>query len=445
MVGIKGAGMAALAQILQNRGAIVCGSDTDEQFFTDALLQDHGIVVEQFDGEHITKGFDALVYSTGYAADHPEIRAARSMGIPMSSYPETVGELFNDAYGIAVCGSHGKTTITALAAWVFSELGLDPTALIGSAIQHIHTNVYIGSSSYWILEADEYQNKFEQYRPRVIIASSVEYDHPDYFKTEREYIDTFQMFFQTPSCELLVAGVDDPGIRLLIQHMRAPALVTYGFHESSDYRISAAEESNSGFSFEIVRKKLRLGTFHISLIGKHNISNASGVLALVHALELGSLEAAARAISSFPGTERRCELIGKKGKTLVIDDYAHHPTEISATLSGIRARYPGKKIWCCFGPHTFSRTAAFFEAFVHSFQNCDQVLVLDIYPSAREQKGSIHAKDLTDAIQHYSANALYTGSIEHTIAFLGDRIHDIDILITMGAGDVWKVGRGVVS
>ncbi len=444
LIGIKGAGMAALALILKYHGIAVCGSDGDEEFFTDALLRNHNIPIEPFDADHIAKGFDAIIYSTGYGEDHEEIRAAHDLGIPLISYPEAVGIFFNDAYGIAVCGSHGKTTITALTAWIFSELGLDPTALIGSTIQGTGNNVYTGRSKYWILEADEYQNKFEYYNPRAIIVSTIEYDHPDFFENDQTYAQTFKTFLENPSCELVVAGVDDRGVKALIKELRVPRLVTYGFDESSDFRITDVIEDERGFSFGVSHKGLSLGSFHTSLVGRHNIANACAVIALVYSLRLGSLQKVSEAIFSFRGTGRRFEILGKIGSTFIIDDYAHHPTEISATLAGVRTRYPGKKIACCFGPHTFTRTKAFFDDFAKAFVNCDTVFVLDIYTSSREQRGAVHSEDLTKAIFAHSSNAMYTGNIKNTIAIVRERIHDIDILITMGAGDVWKVGQALL-
>ncbi|MBI4272849.1 UDP-N-acetylmuramate--L-alanine ligase [Candidatus Uhrbacteria bacterium] len=440
-VGIKGAGMAALAQVLKYQGLAVCGSDGAEEFFTDVVLKSRNIPVEPFSATHIAKGFDVIIYSTGYGQDHEEIRAAHDLGIPLISYPEAVGRLFNNAHGIAVCGTHGKTTITALTAWIYDALGLDPTALIGSTIQGTGNNAYTGRSKYWILEADEYQNKFEHYNPKAIIVSTIEYDHPDFFTDERAYAQTFKTFLANPSCELVVAGADDTGVQALIKELYIPRLVTYGFDESSDYRITDVTEDHKGFSFGVKNKGVSLGTFHTPLVGRHNIANACAVIALVHAQNLNPIEKVAEALTSFQGTGRRFETIGMLGNTIVIDDYAHHPAEIRATLQGACARYPRKRIVCCFGPHTYTRTHALFDDFARSFRDCDQVLLLDIYASARETKGPVHSKDLADAISAHSHNALYTGSIPHTIAIVRERIHDIDILITMGAGDVWKVGR----
>lgn len=444
MVGIKGAGLAALAQILASHGVSVCGSDTQEVFFTDELLKKQGIRLESFGVSHAVEP-DGVIYSTSYTQDNPDIRFAIQQGIPLLSYPEAVSVLFNQAYGIAVCGSHGKTTITGLLSYVCASIGLDPTALIGSAIQKEHINVYTGSSPYWILEADEYQNKFEYYSPRAIILSSIDYDHPDFFQSREEYEHTFRTFIEKPSCELVVACADDVGVRSVLGSSHVSSVRTYGFHESSDYHICDLREDAHGFCFSVKNKDRILGPFSLSLIGQHNVANATGVIALLDTLQLGSMDRIITAMKAFPGTVRRFEIRGMHGKTMIVDDYAHHPTEIQATLRAARNRYPGKKIWCCFGPHTFSRTEKFFDEFVKSFRDADHVLVLDIYSSVREKKGTIHAKDLANAIQKASGNATYTGSIENTIAFLRDTLHDIDILITMGAGDVWRVGEGILS
>lgn len=443
-LGIKGAGMAALARILDARGIAVCGSDSEEVFFTDELLAQKNIPVEPIGASQIHSGIDAVVYSTAYAESHPQLEAARGLGIPAISYPQAVGSLFNSAYGIAVCGSHGKTTITAMIAHVCSTLGLDPTAIIGSTFQKTHTNFFSGMSRYFILEADEYQDKLSYYDPRVIVVSAIDYDHPDYFPSVSSYEDAFRTFLLKQSCEQVIACNDDAGVRSVTASIAGKSIHTYGYSAGSEYQITRYKPVPGGGSeFDIAKHGTFYGVCSLQIPGKHNALNACGAIACLDSLGIGDPLSLHAALSAFPGTTRRFERLGMSGSTIFIDDYAHHPTEIRATLEAAREVYDGKKIWCCFGSHTYTRTKVLLDDFAKSFELADKVLVLDIYSSAREGTPTIHGEDLADAIQAHSRNAIYTGTIENTIAFLENTIHDIDILITMGAGDVWKIAQGL--
>jgi len=442
LLGIKGAGMAALARILDARGMTVCGSDTQEVFFTDALLAQRNIPVESITDNEIHSGIDAVIYSTAYPENHPQLESARRLGIPAMSYPQAVGSLFNSTYGIAVCGSHGKTTTTAMVAHLFSTLGLDPTAIIGSTFQQTNVNYFAGTSRYWILEADEYQNKFVYYDPHGVVLTAVDYDHPDFFASVEAYKDAFRAFLAKQSCEQVVACIDDAGVRDVIASESRKAIHTYGYSNGAEYQITRYKPVPGGGSeFDIAKQGKPFGIFSIRIPGKHNALNACGAIACLDSLGIGEVPSLRAALSSFPGTTRRFERLGLWGEAVLIDDYAHHPTEIRSTLEAAREVYGEKRIWCCFGSHTYTRTKVLFDDFARAFQRADHVLVLDIYASAREGTPTLHAADLAAAIQAHSNNATYTGTIENTIAFLGDKVHDIDILITMGAGDVYRIAQ----
>ncbi|MBI4250622.1 UDP-N-acetylmuramate--L-alanine ligase [Candidatus Uhrbacteria bacterium] len=442
LLGIKGAGMAALARILEARGMKVCGSDTQEVFFTDALLAQRNILIESIANNEIHSGVDAVIYSTAYPKNHPQIESAGRFGIPTMSYPQAVGALFNSAYGIAVCGSHGKTTTTAMVAHLFSTLGLDPTAIIGSTFQQTNVNYFAGMSRYWILEADEYQNKFSYYDPHVVVLTAVDYDHPDFFASVDAYKDVFRVFLAKQSCEQVIACIDDSGVRDVIASGHRQTIHTYGYSNGAEYQITRYKPVPGGGSeFDIAKSGKPFGIFSIRIPGRHNALNACGAIACLDSLGIGEVSSLRAALSTFPGTTRRFDRLGLWGKTVLIDDYAHHPTEIRSTLDAAREVYGEKKIWCCFGPHTYTRTTVLFDEFAGAFQKADHVLILDIYASAREGTSTFHASDLAAAIQAHSTEATYTGTIENTIAFLADKVHDIDILITMGAGDVYKIAE----
>lgn len=392
MIGIKGVGMTALAEVLHGWGKDVRGSDVAEVFMTDAVLARRGIRVYSFSPSAV-EGSDLVIYSTAYNDTNPEFVEAKKRGIPMLSYPEALGQLMDGKYGIAVAGSHGKTTTTALLGHIMTEAGLDPTVIVGSVVLNWNANARVGTSEYVLIEADEYQNKFQHYNPRGLLITNIDWDHPDFFKTPEAYQKCF----------------DDFRTRVI---------------------------ANSGWVIE-GNQKLQPTPDNLppSLSGTHNLLNT--LLAFEATKKLGIPEEVFwRAVQTFKSTARRFEVKGEWHGVTVIDDYAHHPTEIQATLKAARARYPGRIIWTVFHPHTFSRTQALFNDFAVSFTDTDHVIVLDIYGSAREQHGGVHSKDL---VQLVGAKAVYIATIPEAAEYLRSHTQAGSVVITMGAGDVWKV------
>lgn len=444
MVGIKGAGIAGLAQLLHSRGVDVCGSDTHEEFFTDALLKKSGIPIEDFSVDHITTALGGVIYSTAYPMSHPEIAAAVKIGIPVVSYPEALAQLFNESFGIAVSGSHGKTTTSAMITYLLVHLGLDPTAIVGSTINQLGSNMVVGASPYFVMEADEYQNKFTYYNPKIIVMTNVDYDHPDYFPNEEVYQEVFTEFAKKITDRHLVACWDDAGIRKSLASIESKNIITYGWDPSYDYSASNYHIENGRRAYTLTKRGLVVGDFSLSLIGKHNVDNALAAMAVCDSLSLAPLDRCAHILEEFTGTARRFEYKGMVEHVTVIDDYGHHPTEIRATLHAAYHQYPGKKIWCIFAAHTFSRTKTFLAQFGDSFHHVDRVLVLDIYTSARETAEVITAQELVDAINVASHNAVYTPTHEAALAEVLAHLSEIEILITMGAGDVYKIADALV-
>lgn len=392
--------MTALAEVLHGWGKRVTGSDTEERFQTDDILRKSGIsFVEGFAKENVPTDVDFIIYSTAYNEKNPEYAEAKRRGLPMLSYPEALGQLMDGKYGIAIAGSHGKTTTTALLGHVMTEAGLDPTVVVGSEVKNWGANARVGKSEYVVIEADEYQNKFQYYNPKGLIITNIDWDHSDFFKTLEAYEKAFRNFREK----------------------------VFG---------------NGGWVIESQKSKVKSQKLPMSLLGAHNQANTF----LVHEVatkHLGITEDIFwKAVQLFKGTARRFEIKGEAAKgVLVIDDYAHHPTEIQATLKAARARYPKQKIWVVFHPHTFTRTKTFFDDFAHSFGDADAVIILDIYGSAREAQGGVHSKDLVDAINAQKKSAHYIPTIPEATLYLREHAQKGDIVITMGAGDVWKVGE----
>ncbi|MDP2630353.1 MAG: UDP-N-acetylmuramate--L-alanine ligase [Candidatus Uhrbacteria bacterium] len=445
-VGIKGAGVSGLACILKKRGKEVCGSDVDEEFFTDDLLRVHGIPCERFSFEHIEQSrLDMVIFSTAWK-ESDEVLTAQKKGIPALSYPEALGMLLDDSYGIAIAGSHGKTTTSGMLAHVLKAAGLDPTALVGSELSGYGTNAFAGLGKHVVIEADEYENKFQYYHPRAILLTNVDYDHPDYFETPAQYEKVFEDFIAKTleSGGTVVVCGDDEGVARVCHQSDSDRVVRYGMQKHFPYSVSHVEANGPSIHYSLMKQGVERGRYSLGLIGVHNVLNALGVIALCDSLGLVDAVRAAELLEGFQGTARRFEYKGKRGNMVVYDDFAHHPRELSATLEAARNAFPGKNIWCVFGSHTFSRTEALLDDFSTSFTAVTTALILDIYGSAREQQGNIRGGDLASAITAVSNNAKYVGTHEVAMREIINHIDEIDVLITMGAGDVWRIADELI-
>lgn len=469
LIGIKGVGMTAIAQVFKLRGAEVTGSDTHEKFFTDEVLEKSGIkFYEGFNAENFAaENPDLVIYSTAYTEENVELAAARKSGIAILSYPEALGQILKEGFGIAVCGTHGKTTTTAMLGFVLQELDADPTVLVGSAVPQLGGNARAGRGEYVVIEADEYQNKFLYFDPRAIVLTSAEYDHPDFFKTPEDYMDAFRKFVaKIPADGFLVACADDKNVLEISKSVKCK-IISYGL-TAGDWQAKNILAQDGGMGLEVLEKGESHGIFKIKLLGNHNVANALAVIAVCSGLGYDT-EKVREALEKFSGAVRRFEIKGEAGGVLVIDDYGHHPTEIRVTLEAARQKYPDRRIWCVFHPHTFTRTKALLNDFSKSFGVADKTIVIDIYGSAREVAGGVSSEDLVElingvtpcvafarseatpsrrgaslthsAIKKEGKDALYIPTIPEAADFLAKEVKSGDVVITMGAGDVWRVGE----
>jgi len=457
-IGIKGSGVIAVVEILHSRGVEITGSDTAEKFFTDKILKGLGIkYFEKFSEDNIPSDADLIIYSTAYNENNNvEIKKARELGLPMVSYPEMLAYLFNQKYGLAVCGTHGKTTTSAWLAHVLKEAGADPVAVIGSKVANWGGNALAGSGEYFVAETDEYQNKLDLYFPKGVILTNCDFDHPDFFKTFDDYKKVFKDFVgKIPKTGFLVVWGDSVDTLEVAENAKCE-FISYGFGEENDITItnwelnanrqkSENEDGNESEiatqSFQLFHDKKDLGKFETRLIGRHNILNAAAVVAVSEKLNL-DMEKVRDAIKNFKGTSRRFEYIGKRNGAMLFDDYGHHPEELKATLRAARENYPGKNIWAVFHPHTFTRTKALLSEFAQSFDDADKVIVLDIYGSARETQGGVHSKDLVSLINKFNRDrAEYIPTIGEAVEYLKDNISEKDLVIAIGAGNVWEVAE----
>ena len=452
VIGIKGSGIVAVVQLLSSMGINVTGSDTHEKFFTDSVLKKLGIKYhEKFSPTNIPDNADLVIYSTAYnLGNNEEIREAIKRKLPMKSYPEMVAYFFNERYGIAVCGTHGKTTTSALLGTVLKYCGKDPGAVIGSRVIEWGSNALIGKGELFVIEADEFQNKLRLYDPKAVVLTSADWDHPDFYKTFENYKKAFSEFVsKIPKTGFLVVWGDSVATNEIACSAHCE-IIKYGFQADNDvvisnYLLPVSNEKPDlmHHTFDVAFGNDNLGTFSTKLIGKHNALNAAAVIAVCHKLNL-DMEKVKLAIKEFSGTSRRFEYVGKRNGAMLIDDYGHHPEEIRVTLKATRELYPDKNIIAVFHPHSYSRTEALLQDFAQSFDDCNEVVILDIYGSARENSGKVSAKDLADIINKYQrGKAEYIPKIEEVVKYLKNKINKQDIVLCIGAGNVFEVAENL--
>lgn len=469
IIGIEGAGTSAFARILFDMGFYVTGSDEGDHNYND-VLEVRGIkVFHKFDEKNLTKDIDLFVYSTANKPEtNPELKKVLEDGKKVLSYPEALALIFNQNYGIAVCGSHGKTTTTGWLAYVLEKSGESPKAIIGSKVPQFSGNSLLGKSDLFVLEADEYQNKLKHYSPKAVVLNNIDYDHPDFFKTPEDYENVFIEFIKKISKKgFLVANFDDPIVAKFARVNCRGKVIGFGINNQEADILAYDIKYEAGYQFfkvklkeeeetrlrsqgELQRSEDELGQFKIKLSGLHNIYNALAVIATSIELEV-DLKDIRGALGEFAGTARRMQVLGEFRGATIIDDYAHHPTEIRATLSGARQIYGNRKIIAVFHPHTFTRTKALLDDFARSFKDADEVIVLDIYGSAREAQGGVHSKDLVDQLKikkyelKIEQDIKYIPTLDEVEKYLREHVERNDVVLLMGAGDVFRVGEKLVK
>lgn len=439
IIGIKGQGMAALAIVLKAHGWDVSGSDVAETFSTDAVLRSHNIPVhEGFAAESVPSDATQIVYSTAYTMDHPEVARAAELGLPVATYPEMLGKLFAEMDGIAVAGSHGKTTTTALLGVMLTEARMDPTVIVGSPIPAFKGNARVGKSQTLVVETDEYQNKFTQYTPHHLVVTNIDWDHPDFFPTPQEYEQVFRAFTQKlPADGKLVANGDDPVVAKIIPTLHRD-VITFGRGEKNQFRLleSVWRDGLQHFSFTHERT---VREWTMQMPGEHNALNVLAAAAMARALGV-PWEKIEKAVAEFTGAARRFEHVGEYHGAPLIDDFAHHPTEIAAAIGAARQKYPTKRIIAVFHPHTYSRTKALLDDFAISLALADEAIVMEIFGSAREKERTVTAQDVVDKIPQ-EKNPQVLAAPKDVAGYLREHLKSNDVVLLLGAGEQWKVAE----
>ncbi len=462
LVGIKGTGMAALAEILVRRGAVVSGSDGPEKFYTDVLLSRLGVPYrESFAAANVEEGVRLVIHSPAYSREeHVELREALARGLPVLSYPEALGRLSASADSSGVAGTHGKTTTTALAGTLADALELPVTVLVGSEVAGFGgRSTLVRGERYLVAETCEYRRHFLNFRPRRLVVTSVEADHLDYFRDLQDVLDAFVSYVGLlPQGGTLIYAADQAGARAVAERSAGLRpdlrLVPYGESAAGPFGLSRVQSAQGRTSFRLAGLE---GEFFLPLPGRHMAWNAAAALALTgellaaegRALGAAELAAARAALAGFRGTRRRSELVGEASGVLFLDDYGHHPTEILATLEGYKSFY-GRRLVVDFMPHTYSRTRALLPQFAECFAPADLVVLHRIYASARETAGEpgqvrVDGRTLYREVAARHPAVLYYEEPAEAVEALAGKLRPGDLFVTMGAGDNWKVGRALLA
>ena len=447
LVGIGGSGLSAIAGLLLEQGFDVSGSDQILSEVTADLAARGATIFRGHTGGHV-RGADLVLISSAVPADNPEVVAARAAGIPVVKRSDFLGPLMEGQHGIGVAGTHGKTTTTSMIATILLRAGMDPSLIVGGRIEvgpaEGMTSTTIAARAGqgpFIIEADEYDRMFLGLRLEIAVVTNVEWDHVDCYPTPGAFATAFRQFVsQLPADGLLVVCADDPGaLAVRDAAPRGTAIRTYGLSAEANWQARGLRtNARGGTDAEIWLDGEQLTTLSLGVPGRHNVRNALAALAVAHWHGIKP-KWAATMLHDFEGAGRRFEVIGEPCGVIVIDDYAHHPTEVAATLSAARLRYPTRRIWAVFQPHTYSRTQALLADYVHSFEDVDRVIFLDIYPAREKIDLGMHSRLLLEAVHHPAAQ--YIGSIADAATFLLAQVAPDDVVITLSAGDGNRVGQ----
>ena len=444
-MGIGGISMSGLAEVLLERGFSITGSDMKSSPITEKLEHHGASIVYGQKAENITDDIDLVVYTAAIHPDNPEFQAVIRKGIPHMDRAELLGQIMsNYKNSIAVSGTHGKTTTTSMLSLIMLAGACDPTISVGGILKDIDGNIRVGRSQNFITEACEYTNSFLKFNPRIELILNVDADHLDFFKDLDDIRHSFRLFTEKLNKDgILIINGDIPDLSYFTQGLPCK-IITYGLEADDDYtakNISFNEYACGSYDLYVNGEKLDHITLNVT--GLHNVSNS--LAAIAAARELGiPMEHIKAGLMKFKGTDRRFEYKGEVNGITILDDYAHHPTEIEATLTAAK-NYPHRKIWCAFQPHTYTRTKALLHEFGKALSLADHVVLADIYAAREADTGEIHSKDLQAEIRRQGTEVDYFSTFEEIENFLLKNCHPGDLVITMGAGDIVNVGEDLLK
>jgi len=445
-IGIGGTGLSAIAKVLLEQGYKVSGSDLIVSALFEGVRSAGGTVYQGHKKENI-KGADLIVRSSAVPDDNPEVLAAHSADIPVLKRSEFLGRLMNGKNVIAVAGSHGKTTTTSMLSWILSALDQEPSYIVGGVVENLGSNASAGNGNDFVIEADEYDHMFLGLDPDLAVITNVEHDHPDIFPTKESFEKAFQLFVERikPDGILILCGEDPGAIKLASKLKKGQKLIIYGFEgNGKEYVVGEVTYYPEGGSeFELIinglKDKLTID-ISLQLPGEHNVLNAAAAFAAADQLGLNR-ERIAEAIKDFKGSKRRFEIRGEFDGICLIDDYAHHPTEIKSTLNAARVVFPGRRILGVWQPHTFSRTQTLFSDFTKSFAEADEIVVLDVYAARENKPEDFSLSDLVNKIEGVQAHHISGKS--QVVQHLKGKLTSGDVLLIFSAGDAIEINQAL--
>ena len=457
--------MAALAQIFKNEGFEVLGSDTKDKFFTDGILKRAGIkFFEGFSEKNLPKKADLYISSNAYLAGkikNPEILSLRREKKKIYSYPQALASIFNKKYGLAICGTHGKSTTTSIAGLILERAKLKPTVLVGAEVLNWRSNIYLGRSKFFLIEADEYREAFLNYKPRIIVINSVEYDHPDYFKTRKAYLDSFRKFVSRLPKGGIIISPREVSSKLFGLKRNFPNSFGKFSRETAERKekilidvlskngriletFLVAEGKKIGLrqNFDLVSEKAVYRGLQTRAGGIYVFNSA---LASILALRLGiKIKVIKDSLSRYKGIGRRFEIVKRRKKYILVDDFAHHPTAVRKTIELAKEVFPEEKIIALFQSHTFSRTKKFLKEFAQSLEKADGIIILPIFASAREREGKISAGDIYNLLKGKKKKAYLADSFKEGKEIASKIVSEWpgkSVILLLGAGDIYKMRK----
>ncbi|MEG0180445.1 MAG: UDP-N-acetylmuramate--L-alanine ligase [Peptostreptococcaceae bacterium] len=444
-IGIGGISMSALAEICLNKGYKVSGSDIGKSAMTEKLQSQGAKIYIGQKKDNIVDGLDMVVYTAAIHPENEELMASKDKNILTINRAAFLGQIMREyKNSIAVSGTHGKTTTTSMLSTIFGCTNLDPTILVGGNLKSIGGNVKIGNSENFITEACEYVDSFLNFNPKIAIVLNIEADHLDYFSGIEEIKASFNKFGKLlPKEGHFVINGDSDNTDGILHDVKA-TVIKYGKESFNDVIIKNIHFNDNGYgSFNLSYFGKELGNFQLSVPGVHNIYNATSaiIVSIVSGISIDNIK---QSIIKYTGVGRRFETKGTYKDALIVDDYAHHPTELKATLAAAK-KLKKSNLWCVFQPHTYSRTKSLLNEFGEAFYSADKVIITDIYAARETDPGDIHSKDLVEKLYHNNVDVIYISKFEDIVKYLKENLQPNDLLITAGAGPVYQIGESLLE
>ncbi|MCQ2507995.1 MAG: UDP-N-acetylmuramate--L-alanine ligase [Dorea sp.] len=444
-IGIGGISMSGLAEILLNEGFTVSGSDSKESALTQHLEKKGATIFIGQKASNIIEGIDVVVYTAAIRPTNEEFQAAVATGIPMLTRADLLGQLMkNYDMPVAIAGTHGKTTTTSMLTHILLAGEMDPTISVGGILKAINGNIKVGNSPYFVTEACEYTNSFLSFFPKISVILNIDADHLDFFKDLEDIRRSFRLFADLlPEDGYLIINGETDRLAEFTEGLKCN-VVTFGDNTDCDYSIAnIAHDENGATSFDLYKGKDYVDRIQLSVTGDHNAMNAAAAIAVADILEV-SVDVMKKGLLEFHGTDRRFQLKGTFNGVTVIDDYAHHPTEIKATLTSAK-NYPHREVWCIFQPHTYTRTKSLFSEFVEALTHTDHVIMAPIYAARETDTLGVSSEQIAEELKKLGVDAYCPGDFKAIEDFCKEVCQKGDLLITMGAGDVVNIGETLIE